>query len=343
MVRELRSAAIDPYTVGIYHCWNQIVQQRYLLGAERSTDSDLDQGYRKQEVRDRFRRLSGKLAIDFLGYAVLDNHFHGVFRNRPDIVEHWSDHQAALRWWYVCPNRRNRDGTIPEPRPAEMWELLSNIEEYRSRLSSISWLMRLACQGISRQTNLDYGTSGHFFAGRFECERLDGDDQILRCTSYVDLNVIRAGIAKTPEDSQFTSIWDRIRALKQQSKFRGSSVKRLIHKSTPQTTVGGDDMPDAWLSPIYLDGRASSYVGPHANPDLFCNPIGASRISNKGFLGMQLEDYIQLIDCLGRLVRADKRGFIPPDLPPILDRLQIPAESWLEDLWQYFDDRPLLA
>ena len=50
-----------------------------------------------------------------------------------------------------------------------------------------------------------------------------------------------------------------------------------------------------------------------------CNPIGAARISNEGFLPMTRDQYLALLDTLGRVVRAGKRGFIPADLPPILN------------------------
>ena len=41
------------------------------------------------------------------------------------------------------------------------------------------------------------------------------DAAILACLQYVDLNPIRAGIAKTLEGSDFTSVQDRIEDLKQ--------------------------------------------------------------------------------------------------------------------------------
>jgi hypothetical protein len=36
-----------------------------------------------------------------------------------------------------------------------------------------------------------------------------------------------------------------------------------------------------------------------------------------------LEDYLQLVDTTGQMIRTDKRGAIPINLPPILERLSI--------------------
>lgn len=45
---------------------------------------------------------------------------------------------------------------------------------------------------------------------------------------------------------------------------------------------------------------------------------------------MTLDDYLRLVDWTGRQVRRDRKGAIPVDTAPILDRLQISGESWLE-------------
>jgi hypothetical protein len=60
------------------------------------------------------------------------------------------------------------------------------------------------------------------------------------------------------------------------------------------------------------------------------NAIGSPRASDKGFLPMTLEEYLALLDWTGRELRADKRGAIPAELLPILERLQIQPESWLD-------------
>jgi hypothetical protein len=54
------------------------------------------------------------------------------------------------------------------------------------------------------------------------------------------------------------------------------------------------------------------------------------RASNQGFLPLRLSDYLRLLDWTGRQARRDKRGRIPNELAPILERLQIAADSWLD-------------
>jgi hypothetical protein len=41
-------------------------------------------------------------------------------------------------------------------------------------------------------------------------------------------------------------------------------------------------------------------------------------------------DYLALTDWTGRAIRADKRGFIPAEVPPILRRLGIEENAWVE-------------
>jgi hypothetical protein len=294
-----------------------------------------DYSHRKAWFRDRLCELSGSMAIDILDYAILDNHVHVVLRNRPDIVASWTDEEVALRWWYVCPSRKNADGSVPEPKPCELGLLLQEVDEYRVRLSDISWLMRLACQPIARRANQEDEVDGRFFAKRFDCERLKTCADILSCSVYVDLNVVRAGVAETPETSEFTSAFDRIQA-------RWHETQREMGASVP---LGSATEADAWLAPIWLDERADVYSeATSQGPDdavqegtpCRCNPPGAPRISNKGFLPMTRDQYLSLLDILGRVIRTGKRGFIPPELPPILSRLQLDASNWLDSVLDRF-------
>ena len=210
MPAKPRSEIFYPHHVGVYHCWNRLVQRRFLFGFDTLTGKD--HSHRKAWVRDRFQELAGAMAIDVLDYAILDNHLHVVLRNRPDIVAAWSDEEVARRWWFVCPLRRNTDGSAAEPKPCEIGLFMADVDEYRTRLSDISWMMRLACQPIARRANQEDDVDGRFFAQRFDCTKLETCADVLACSIYVDLNLIHAGLANTPEESQFTSAYDRIRA-----------------------------------------------------------------------------------------------------------------------------------
>ena len=45
---------------------------------------------------------------------------------------------------------------------------------------------------------------------------------------------------------------------------------------------------------------------------------------------LSLDEYLRLLDWCGREVREDKRGTIPADLPPILERLGVDEDELIE-------------
>lgn len=52
----------------------------------------------------------------------------------------------------------------------------------------------------------------------------------------------------------------------------------------------------------------------------------------------RFSDYLQLVDWSGRIIRDDKRGFIPENIPPILQRFNREPRNWLY-LMQHFESK----
>jgi len=58
--------------------------------------------------------------------------------------------------------------------------------------------------------------------------------------------------------------------------------------------------------------------------------VGGERQDGPKGLLFHVPDYLELVSWTGQAVREDKRGAIPEDLPPILDRLGIDGQgAWL--------------
>ena len=60
-------------------------------------------------------------------------------------------------------------------------------------------------------------------------------------------------------------------------------------------------------------------------------------------LPFNLKDYINLVDWSGRIIREGKRGAISNDYPPILDRINIDPEKWLNLTSQFMSLQKGLA
>ena len=322
MARITRAEVFDPREVSVFHCLNRCVRRAFLCGSD--PVSGKDYGYRKAWLEDRLRFLAGCFGIDVLGFAVLSNHFHVILRNRPDVVEGWSDLEVARRWLRLCPFRQTEEGEPEEPTERELAFVCGDAEKlslFRLRLSDISWFMRMAAERIAHRANAEDHCTGRFWEGRFKAVKLCDDAAILACSVYVDLNPLRAGCAATPESSEHTSARLRIDELKAAGVRAGENAQdERIEPGVPRPR-NSRCTPADWLAPLPLGER--SPVGPVPS-------VLATRASDKGFLPLPLGDYLDLLDWTGRQAAPGKRGVIPAHLKPILERVQIPAETWLE-------------
>ncbi len=295
-----------------FHLVNRCVRRTRLFGKEKKSGKDYS--HRKQWIRERLEVLAGIFGLDILGFAVLSNHLHVIVRTRPDLVKAWSDDEVALRWWNLFPQRRNKDGSPAEPTDAELSHIRNNtsgMKEKRRRLSNVSWFMKCLTEPIAKRSNREDKVSGHFWEARYRAQPLLDEMAITACMAYVDLNPIRAGVAATPETSEFTSAKERISDRQDVSLVSPAAAK-------DQQIEHGERA--GWLAPIPLDPPRKKVREKRAS----------RRASNKGCLPMTLDEYLKLLDWTGRQLRRDEIGRIPEEFAPILDRLDCSTESWLD-------------
>ena len=95
---------------------------------------------------------------------------------------------------------------------AEIKALEKHIACWRERLADLSWYMRVLNERIAREANEEDECTGRFWQGRYESQALLDNKAVLGGMIYVDLNPVRAAIAKTPETSLYTSIKKRLDA-----------------------------------------------------------------------------------------------------------------------------------
>lgn len=314
MARLARGEYLNPQVTQIIHTVSRCVRGAYLCGKDSETGRSFE--HRRRWIENRLQLLAATMGIECLTYAIMGNHIHLILRSRPDIVRRWSDEEIARRWLCLCPPQYNQ--VSHEASHKLLLEDANRLAEIRQRMSDISWWMRLLTQTIARRANREDDCKGRFWEGRFHASLLLDESSILACAMYVVLNPIRAAMANSLEDSQFTGIKARIDDLKLQGEkgYRQDPANSL---GRMEATGGGHR--SGWLSPIQIQ--------PDPNSMETSTGRAARRASSKGFLSISLVRYLALADWTGRQFREDKSGKIPIDMEPILERLGIVSDQWL--------------
>ncbi|WP_062271109.1 transposase [Endozoicomonas arenosclerae] len=205
-----RSTLIDPGSTPYYHCVARCVRRAFLCGEDNLTGKSFE--HRRQWVVDRLEMLVSIFAIEVCAYAVMSNHYHVVLHINSREVEGWSRDEILKRWTllFAGPLLVQRYLSGHNLSSSQLRRVDEYTEEFRLRLKSISWFMRCLNEHLAREANQEDGCKGRFWEGRFKSQALLDEAALLTCMAYVDLNPIRATLSKTPEQSDFTSIQQRI-------------------------------------------------------------------------------------------------------------------------------------
>lgn len=210
-----REKIVKSNEVSTYHLVNRCVRRAFLLGDDKVSGRNFD--HRKQWLIKRMTHvIKNVFCIDMIAYTIMSNHVHFVITIRPDLASKLSDEEIVQRWWKLYP-RKIRGEYPSEPPPLLKALFLSDrtwLETRRKRLSSVSDFMASIAEYIARKANKEDDVTGRFWEGRFKSQLLLDEHAVLAAATYVDLNPIRAKIANSLEECDFTSIQQRIAHLK---------------------------------------------------------------------------------------------------------------------------------
>lgn len=283
--KEQVSLEATPY----YHCVSRCVRKAFLCGVD--NQSDVSYEHRRAWLESELINQAQVFAIDIAAYAIMSNHYHVVLHINQNQAKSWDLDEVIHRWHQLYKGNAlsNRYLSDPNFSKAEYKKLQEFAEIWRSRLMDMGWFIGRLNEKIACQANYEDQCTGRFWEGRFKSQALLDEKALAACMAYVDLNPVRAKMAKNPETSEHTSV--KVRAEKAKSTFQPNHPKQQASKLMPFIGNPKNDMPEG--------------------------------------LPFRLTDYLALVDLTGRVIRENKRGYIEKHQPEILKRLGIEPNNWL--------------
>ncbi len=312
-----RYAQIDLDETPWYHVVSRCVRRAFLCGVDHITGQSYE--HRRDWLEGRIQQLAAIFTIDVAAYAIMYNHYHIVVRVDNERVADLTTAEVIERWskLYSGPLiiRRYLSNQRDQMSQGELLQVEKLADTYRQRLCDLSWFMKNLNEHISRRANAEENVRGHFWESRYKCQALLDEPALLAAMAYVDLNPIRAAIAETPEVSEYTSVFKRIGDLRNGSS-QTTEVSESVECSTGHNVAVEPDLP---------------LCMPHSASLLPFDPTENLPTS----VPFAFDDYLDLLDTVGRAVHPGKKGSIPDDTPAILYRLGISLSAFVEHADQF--------
>jgi REP element-mobilizing transposase RayT len=252
--------------------------------------SERDFNHRKQWLVDHMHQLADIFAIRICAYAIMSNHYHLVLFVDKDLALSWSDTEIVNRWADLFPMSK-----------AAAWRTLGldlntlNDDQY---VQLQNWREQLYdISWFMRKLN------------EFIARQANKEDE---CTGRF-------------WEGRFKSqaLLDESALLSCMAYVDLNPIRAGLCQ-TPETSdyTSIQERIESYQQQQPAAATLSAFEGNAAKERGTTSPLPC--------LPCTQEEYFELVDVTGRLVRAGKAGAIPDAIAPILSRLKINPDTWLE-------------
>ncbi|MGK5091680.1 transposase [Deltaproteobacteria bacterium TL4] len=163
----------------VYHVMSRTALEGFPLG-------DVEKDYLLGVIRS----LSQLYLVEIMGFALMGNHFHLLARVLPEGDFSDEEIKGRLQEFYGDKKMMSE----------------SDLLKYRGKLGSLSEFVKEIKQSFTRYFNKERKRFGFFWGQRFKSVIVEDGDTLVNCLAYIDLNPIRAGLVKQPEDYRWNTL-----------------------------------------------------------------------------------------------------------------------------------------
>jgi REP element-mobilizing transposase RayT len=235
MARLNRQVVAEEF--GGYHIISRVAGGEFLFQAEE-----------KDYFLNLLRRFVAGYFVQLHSFAIMSNHFHLLVTVSEEAATRANHDELAHRLWTVNTGEFRKSSDDENRQKMGMKRIMleeAGLEKARERLSSISRFTQDLKQSFARYFNQKHLRLGCLWGSRFKGVIISHGNPQLACSSYIDLNPVRAGMVQRPEDYR----WCTLGLMRQSPK----TAKYLL---TPVQLAGVEKNPWDWYkSFVYESGK----------------------------------------------------------------------------------------
>ncbi|MGB0993276.1 MAG: transposase [Akkermansiaceae bacterium] len=245
-----------------YHCVSRVVDRRFVLGRKE-----------KDVFVRMMREYEDFCGVQVLAFCIMSNHFHILVEVPPKVKDspvEMSDEEflRKMKAMYSPQHYRDVEQMIERFRSRRQGKAAEEFKaKYTCRMHDLSEFMKGLKQKFTQWYNAANGRRGTLWEGRFKSVLVEDGYAARVMAAYIDLNPIRAGMVRKPEDYKWCSYGEAMLPNeKKNAKARAGLCKVLdalkkvggngqFTEVDSSLTVWEDGLADAYRMMLFADGE----------------------------------------------------------------------------------------